>query len=148
MERTFAMIKPDAVGRGLVGECLRRFERRGLKIVGMKMQKLSVEQAYRHYGEHEGRPYFEGLIAFITSGPTVQLVIEGRDAVTQVRRMNGATNCLDAAPGTIRGDFGLSNQKNLIHAADSVETAAREMALYFDESELVEYTLPFAQWLQ
>ena len=148
MERTFVMVKPDAVGRGLVGECLRRFERRGLKLVAMKMQQLSVEQAHKHYGEHKGKPFFEELVAFITSGPTVQMVLEGKDAVAQVRKMNGATNCLDAAVGTIRGDLGLSNQKNLIHASDSVETATREIALYFDDDEIVTYELPIAAWLQ
>ena len=147
MERTFVMVKPDGVGRGLVGECLRRFERRGFKLVALKMQQLSVEQAHKHYGEHKGKPFFEELVAFITSGPTVQLVLEGNDAVAQVRKMNGATNCLDAAVGTIRGDLGLSNQKNLIHASDSVETAVREIALYFSENEIVIYELPVAAWL-
>lgn len=148
MERTFVMVKPDGVGRGLVGECLRRFERRGLKLTALKMQQLSIEQAHKHYGEHKGKPFFDALVAFITSGPTVQLVLEGKDAVAQARKMNGATNCLDAAVGTIRGDFGLSNQKNLIHASDSLETAAREIALYFNEDELVTYELPVADWLQ
>ena len=148
MERTFVMIKPDGVGRGLVGECLRRFERRGLKLVGLKMQQLTVEQAQRHYGEHEGKPFYNDLVAFITSGPTVQVALEGRDVVAQVRKMNGATNCLDAAVGTIRGDFGLSNQTNIIHASDSPETAAREMALYFTDSELVSYSLPYDAWLK
>lgn len=148
MERTFVMVKPDGVGRGLVGECIGRFERRGLKLVALKMQQLTRDLAQRHYAEHEGKPFYEGLIAFITSGPTVQMVLEGRDAVAQVRKMNGATNCLDAAVGTIRGDLGLSNQKNIIHASDSLETAEREIALYFTESELVSYTLPHEAWLQ
>ncbi|MCK5863356.1 MAG: nucleoside-diphosphate kinase [Candidatus Hydrogenedentes bacterium] len=148
MERTFVMVKPDGVGRSLVGECLRRFERRGLKLVALKMQQLSVDQAHKHYGEHKGKPFFEELVAFITSGPVVQLVLEGRDAVAQVRKMNGATNCLDAAGGTIRGDLGLSNQNNLVHASDSLETAAREIALYFSEDEIVVYALPCAAWLK
>lgn len=148
MERTFVMVKPDGVGRGLVGECIQRFERRGLKLIGLKMQVLSIEQAGRHYVEHKGKPFYDELIAFITSGPTVQMVWEGKDAVAQVRKMNGATNCLDALPGTVRGDFGLSNQKNLIHASDKVETAAREIALYFDEKELATYELPHAAWLR
>lgn len=148
MERTFVMVKPDGVGRGLVGECIHRFERRGLKLVALKMQQLSVEQAHKHYGEHKGKPFFEELVAFITSGPTVQLVLEGKDAIAQVRKMNGATNCLDAAVGTIRGDLGLSNQKNLVHASDSPETAAREIALYFNEDEIVTYELPIASWLK
>lgn len=148
MERTFVMVKPDGVGRGLVGECIRRFEQRGLKLIGLKMQQLSVEQAQRHYGEHEGKPFYQDLIAFITSGPTVQLVLEGRDAVAQVRKMNGATDCLDAAVGTIRGDLGLSNRKNIAHASDSPETAAREIDLYFTTPELVSYSLPYEAWLQ
>lgn len=146
MERTFVMVKPDGVGRGLVGECIRRFERKGLKLVGLKMQTLSREVAERHYAEHLGKPFFGELVAFVTSGPTVQMVWEGRDAVAQVRKMNGATNCLNAEMGTIRGDFGLSNQKNLIHASDGVETAAKEIELYFRPEELVDYTLPFEEW--
>lgn len=148
MERTFVMVKPDGVGRGLVGACMQRFEQRGLKLVGLKMQQLTVAQAGLHYAEHEGKSFYDELIAFITSGPTVQMVWEGKDAVAQVRKMNGATNCLDAAPGTIRGDFGLSNQKNLIHASDKVETAVREIALYFKEEELVTYELPRPDWLR
>lgn len=146
MERTFVMVKPDGVGRGLVGECIRRFEQKGLKLVGLKMQVLTRAVAGQHYAEHEGKPFFENLVAFITSGPTVQMVWEGRDAVAQARKMNGATNCLNADMGTIRGDFGLSNQTNLIHASDGVETASREIALYFRPEELVDYTLPFEDW--
>lgn len=146
MERTFVMIKPDGVGRGLVGECIRRFERRGLKLAALKMQQLTRDQAQRHYAEHKDEPYFEALIAFITSGPTVQLVLEGRDAVAQVRKMNGATNCLDAAVGTIRGDLGLSNRKNLIHGSDSLETASREIALYFADDEVLSYAFPHEDW--
>ena len=146
MERTFVMVKPDGVGRGLVGECIRRYEAKGLKLVALKMQVLSRGQAEKHYAEHAGKPFYGELIAFITSGPTVQMVWEGRDAVAQVRRMNGATNCLAADPGTIRGDFGLSNQKNLVHASDAVETAAREVGLYFAPSELVSYAVPGEEW--
>lgn len=147
-ERTFVMIKPDAVGRGLIGECIRRYENRGLKLVALKMQQLSAEQAERHYGEHKGKSFYNELVAFVTSGPTVQLVLEGKDAIAQIRKMHGATNCLDAAVGTIRGDFGLSNQKNLVHASDGPETAQREIALYFTDDELVSYELPVAEWLQ
>ncbi len=148
MERTFVMIKPDGVGRGLIGECLRRFERRGLKVVALKMQRLSVEQAHRQYGEHRDKPFFEPLVAFITSGPSVLLVLEGRDAIVQARKMNGATNCIEAEAGTIRGDLGLSNRKNLVHASDSAATAAREIALYFNDDEVIDYTLPYEDWLQ
>ncbi len=147
VERTFVMIKPDGVGRGLLGECIRRFERRGFILLGIKMQRLSREQAALHYKEHAGKPFYEGLIAFITSGPTVQMVWEGNDAVAQIRKMNGATNCLEAGAGTIRGDFGLSTQKNLIHASDSRETAVREIGLYFTEDELVTYKSLCPEWL-
>ena len=147
MERTFVMIKPDGVGRGLVGECIGRFERRGLKLVGLKMQRLTVEQAACHYMEHADKPFYEPLVAFITSGPSVQMVWEATDAIAQARKMIGATNCLDAEVGTIRGDFGLSNRKNLVHASDSAETARREIALYFDETELIAYESLCPDWL-
>ena len=148
MERTFVMIKPDGVGRGLIGECIRRFERRGLKLVGLKMQQLTVTQAALHYEEHLGKSFYDALVAFITSGPTVQMVWEGNNAIAQVRKMNGATNCLDAEVGTIRGDYGLSHQKNLIHASDSAATAAREIMLYFGDDELVSYESLCPDWLK
>ena len=146
MERTFVMVKPDGVGRGLIGECIARFERRGLKLVGIKMQTLTREMAEKHYDEHKGKPFYEPLLEFITSGPTVQMVWQGLDAVAQVRKMNGATNCIHADVGTIRGDFGLSQRKNLIHASDSPETAVREIGLYFRSEELLDYALPFEEW--
>lgn len=146
-ERTFVMVKPDGVGRRLIGECIRRFERRGLKLVGLKMQVISKELAGRHYEEHKERPFFGALVEFITSGPTVQMVWEGKDAVAQVRKMNGATNSLEADVGTIRGDFGLSLQNNVIHASDSVETAKREIDLYFESSELLGYAMLDTHWL-
>lgn len=148
MERTFVMIKPDGVGRGLAGDFISRYEKRGLKLVALKMQHLTAAQAERHYCEHKGKSFYNELVAFITSGPSIQIVLEGKDAVAQVRKMHGATNCLDALPGTIRGDFGLSNQKNLVHASDSPETAAREIALYFEEDEIISYELPIAEWLR
>ena len=141
------MIKPDGVGRRLIGECIRRFERRGLKLVGIKMRTLTQEIAGTHYAEHRGKPFFEGLIAFIVSGPVVQMVWEGTDAIAQVRRMIGATDCLKAEPGAIRGDLGLSGRYNIVHASDAPETAAREIALYFDGSELVQYPMPDDSWL-
>lgn len=147
-ERTFVMVKPDGVGRKLVGECIRRFEQRGLKLVGLKIQVLSEEIAQKHYEEHQEKPFFGELVGFITSGPTVQMVWEGPDAVAQVRKMNGATNCLKADVGTIRGDYGLSMQNNIIHASDSPETAQREIALYFEAKELLDYTMPDEHWLQ
>lgn len=147
-ERTFVMIKPDGFGRRLVGECIRRFESRGLKLVGLKMRVLDAEIAGRHYEEHKDKPFFGELVSFITSGPTVQMVWEGPDAVAQVRKMNGATNCLKADVGTIRGDLGLSMQNNIIHASDAPDTAEREIALYFDAQELWNYTMPDEHWLQ
>ncbi len=142
------MIKPDGVGRRLVGECIRRFEQRGLKLIGMKMQVISDDVARAHYAEHKERPFFAPLVAFITSGPTVQMVWQGEDAVAQVRKMNGATNSKEAGAGTIRGDFGLSLQTNIIHASDSPDTAEREIGLYFDSAELLDYTMPDEQWLK
>ncbi len=146
-ERTFAMVKPDGVGRRLVGECIRRYEARGLKLAGLKMQVLSRAKAEEHYAEHAEKPFFDRLVAFITSGPVVQMVLEGPDAVAQVRKMNGATNPLEAGPGTLRGDFALVLQNNVIHASDSPETARREIALYFDEAELLDYAMPDDAWV-
>lgn len=146
-ERTFVMIKPDGVGRRLCGEIIRRYEAKGLQLVGLKMQILTREFAERHYAEHVGKPFFPSLLEFITSGPTIQMVWEGVDAVDVVRKINGATSCLQADVGTIRGDLGLSTQNNLVHASDSPATAAREIALYFDAAELWEYPMPDAQWL-
>jgi nucleoside-diphosphate kinase len=146
-ERTFVMIKPDGVARRLVGECLRRYERRGFKIVGLKMQRISQALAEQHYAEHKDKPFFRDLVSFITSGPTVQVVLEGRDVVAQVRKMNGATNCANAEVGTIRGDFGLAVQSNIVHASDSPATAEREIALYFSAEELISYTMPDEIWL-
>ena len=142
------MVKPDGVGRRLVGECLKRFEARGLKIVGLKMRVVSQELAKKHYEEHKDKPFFGELVSFITSGAVAQLVLEGPDAVAQVRKMNGATNCLKADIGTIRGDLGLSMQNNIIHASDSVETAEREIALHFNADEVCTYSMPDDQWLQ
>jgi nucleoside-diphosphate kinase len=147
-ERTFVMIKPDGVGRRLVGECIRRYEQKGLKLVGLKLQILTQDVAEAHYAEHKERPFFGELVSFITGGPTVQMVWEGPDAVAQVRKLNGATDCKKADLGSIRGDFGMSLQNNMIHASDSVETAGREIALYFNELELWSYSMPDDCWLQ
>ncbi|HOF38617.1 MAG TPA: nucleoside-diphosphate kinase [Candidatus Hydrogenedentes bacterium] len=148
IERTFVMVKPDGVGRRLIGEVIGRYEAKGLKLVGLKMQILSRAQAEAHYAEHRDRPFFAGLIAFITSGPTIQMVWEGEDAIAAVRKVNGATDCRDADIGTIRGDFGLTKQKNIVHASDARETAEREIALYFQPSELWDYRQPGEAWLQ
>jgi nucleoside-diphosphate kinase len=147
VERTFVMIKPDAVGRRLCGEIIRRYEEKGLKLVGMKMQIVSRELADRHYAEHRGKKFYESLVAFITSGPTLQMVWEGENAVAVVRKLNGATNSQEADFGTVRGDFGMTVQNNLVHASDSLETAKREITLYFKDSELWSYTLPGEHWL-
>lgn len=141
------MIKPDGVGRRLCGEVIRRYEEKGLKLVGMKMQVLSEELAREHYAEHAEKAFFDELLTFIMSGPTVQMVWEGRHAVDVVRKMNGLTNSIHAEPGTIRGDFGLTIQNNVVHASDSVETSTREIAIYFTEDELLDYALPDEHWL-
>lgn len=146
-ERTFVMVKPDGVGRRLCGEVLRRIEAKGLKLVGLKMQIMTEDLAKRHYAEHAEKPFFKDLLEFITSGPTVQMVWEGEHAVEAVRKINGATNSLEADVGTIRGDYGLTTQNNLVHASDSVDTAKREIALYFGEHELWDYAMPDGHWL-
>lgn len=146
-ERTFVMIKPDGVGRRLAGEIIRRYEAKGLKLVAMKLQVISKELAGKHYAEHAEKPFFPSLVEFITSGPTIQMVWEGTGAVDVVRKINGATNCLKADVGTIRGDYGLITQSNLVHASDSPETAAREIELYFDAKEIVKYAMPDGHWL-
>ena len=147
IERTFVMVKPDGVGRRLVGEIVHRYEAKGLKLVGMKLQIISRDLAGKHYAEHAEKPFFNDLVAFITSGPSVQMVWEGESAVEVVRKVNGATNCVKADVGTIRGDLGLTTQNNLVHASDSPETAAREIAVYFTDSELWDYAMPDGHWL-
>jgi len=146
-QRTFVMVKPDGVGRRLVGECIRRYEARGLKLVAMKMQIISEDLAHQHYEEHKDKAFFRDLIGFITSGPTVQMIWEGPDAVAQVRKMNGATNALEADVGTIRGDYAVTVQNNVVHASDSVETAEREIDLYFSGAEIFSYSMPDDPWL-
>lgn len=148
IERTFVMIKPDAVSRRLCGEVLRRYERKGLKLVAMKLQMVSREVAEKHYAEHKGKPFYGPLLNFITSGPTVQMVWEGEDAVAVARKLNGATNCQQADLGTIRGDFGLAVQNNLVHASDSLDTAKREIEIYFSESDFCDYTMPDRHWIE
>jgi nucleoside-diphosphate kinase len=146
-ERTFVMVKPDAVQRGLIGEFVARFERRGLKIVAMKMLVVSDKLAKDHYAEHAAKPFFPALTGFIMSGPAVAMVIEGKGAVGIVRSMNGATNPVNSAPGTIRGDYALDTGRNVIHASDSPESAKREISLYFNTSEIASYKRIDEQWL-
>lgn len=134
MERTFVMVKPDGVQRGLIGEIIGRFERRGLKIVGLKMVQVSEALARQHYAVHEGRPFFAGLITYITSAPVVAMVVEGTNAVVAVRQTVGATKPFEAAPGTIRADFALEIGRNLVHASDGPETATFEIGLWFGDS--------------
>ncbi len=139
MERTFVMVKPDGVQRGLIGEIIRRIERKGLKIVAIKMLKIDEGLAERHYAEHREKPFFRNLIEYITSGPVVAMVVEGREAVKVVRNLVGATNPVEANPGTIRGDFGIDIGRNVVHASDSIESAEREISLFFKPEEILEY---------
>jgi nucleoside-diphosphate kinase len=141
------MVKPDGYSRRLCGEVIRRFEAKGLQLVGLKMQIVSEALAAQHYAEHKGKPFYPALMAFIQSGPSIQMVWQGEHAVEVVRKINGATNSVQADVGTIRGDYGLTVQNNIVHASDSVETADREISIYFDSSELWDYTMPDAQWL-
>ncbi len=136
-ERTFVMVKPDAVGRGLTGEIVSRIERRGLRLVGLKMTGMSRAIAEEHYGEHRERPFFGELVEFITSGPVVMLAVEGPGAIAVMRTMMGATNPQESAPGTIRGDFALEVGENIVHGSDGPESAARELALHFAAAEIV-----------
>ncbi|MHC4252389.1 MAG: nucleoside-diphosphate kinase [Planctomycetota bacterium] len=138
VERTLVLLKPDAVGRGLVGEIISRFERKGLELAGLKLVVLDRAAAEEHYAEHKGKPFYDGLVDFVTSGPLVAAVMEGRGAVQVVRAMVGATSGQDALPGTIRGDFGVSDRYNLVHASDGPESAAREIARFFSPGELVD----------
>ena len=137
IERTFAMVKPDGVRRGLVGDVVKRLESKGFRIVGMKLMQISRELAERHYGEHEGKPFYEGLVTFITSGPVVAMVVEGENAILEWRKMMGATNPKEAAPGTLRGDFALVIDENVVHGSDAPATAEREIGLFFERSELL-----------
>ncbi len=147
MERTFVMVKPDGVHRGFIGEIISRLERKGLKIVGMKMTKISTELAKEHYAEHKEKPFFNNLVDFITSGPVVAMVVEGKNAIKVVRNLVGATNPAEAAPGTIRGDFGLDVGRNIVHASDSPSSAEREISLFFKPEEIVEYEKVDEKWI-
>src|SRR5688500_16056002 len=147
MERTLVLIKPDAMQRGLGTEILARLERRGLRIVGLKLMQVDRALAERHYGEHQGKPFYEGLVHYITACPIIAAVFEGTDAVESVRNTMGRTNPRDAAPGTIRGDFGLEIGRNLIHGSDSLASAEREVALFFQASELQSYERDIDKWV-
>ncbi len=148
-ERTFVMVKPDGVQRGLIGEIVSRLEDRGLKLVAAKFVEIDDELAREHYGEHEAEPFFEDLVDFVTSGPVLATVWEGADAIAQVRSMMGKTNPADSAPGTIRGDLGLDLGRNVIHGSDDEEPGAaeREIDLFFDADELVDWERIDERWL-
>jgi nucleoside-diphosphate kinase len=147
MERTLVILKPDAVQRGLIGPILTRLERRGLRLAAMKLMQITPELAARHYAIHKGKPFYEGLIQFITSGPVVVAVIEGRDAISIVRKTMGATNPTQAEPGTIRADFGLEIGRNLVHGSDGPDTAAYEIPLFFAEDEILTYERAVDGWI-
>jgi nucleoside-diphosphate kinase len=147
MERTLVIIKPDGVQRGLVGEILGRFERRGLKIVAVKMLQVSSELAEQHYAVHKGKFFYEGLVNYITSCPVVACVIEGHEAIKVVRSMVGSTRPWEAAPGTIRGDLAVMGLRNLIHASDAPDTAQSEIALWFRPEEVTSYTREIDRWV-
>ncbi|RXK46695.1 nucleoside-diphosphate kinase [Halorientalis pallida] len=148
-ERTFVMVKPDGVQRGLIGEIIGRLEERGLKLAGAKFMQIDEELAHEHYGEHEDKPFFDGLVEFITAGPVMAMVWEGADATRQVRQMMGTTDPAEAQPGTIRGDLGLDLGQNVIHGSDHEDPGAneREIDLFFDEDELVDWEKSDAEWV-
>ena len=147
METTLVLLKPDAVQRGLAGEIISRLEKTGLKITGMKLMQVSQDLANEHYGEHVGKPFFDGLVSFITSGPIVAMALEGNGAVAIVRKTMGATNPADSPPGTVRGDYGIDIGRNLVHGSDSAESAKREVALFFDDAELIDYSRATDPWI-
>lgn len=146
-ERTFCLVKPDGVQRGLVGEIVRRFEQRGLQLVALKMTRISRELAEEYYAEHRGKPFFEGLVEYVTSGPSVAMVWDGENAVAIVRKTMGATDPAKAEPGTIRADFGLKIDRNVIHGSDSAESAKREAALFFRAEDVHTYSRPHDTWI-
>ena len=136
MEKTLVLVKPDGVRKNLIGEIISRFEKRGLRVAALKMMHMDEALAKKHYAEHDGKPFFGELVEFITSGPIVAMAIEGENAIRAVRGMMGATNPLDAVPGSIRGDFALTMGENIVHGSDGVESAARELANFFESREL------------
>lgn len=147
MERTFVMVKPDGVQRGLIGEVIRRLERKGLKLVAIKMLWIDKRTAENHYAEHREKPFFSSLVEYITSGPVVAMVVEGRNAVKVVRNLVGSTNPAEAMPGTIRGDFGLDVGRNVVHASDSPQSAEREISLFFKDEEILSYERVEEPWI-
>ena len=146
-ERTLVLVKPDGVQRGLIGEVLTRFEAKGFRVAALKMLRMDMEMARRHYAEHLDRPFFSDLAAFITSAPLVALVLEGPDAVATVRQMMGATDPAKSAPGTLRGDLGLTIGMNIIHGSDSPERAVQEIELFFTPDEVLDYGRDVERWI-
>ncbi len=147
MERTLVIVKPDGVQRGLIGPIITRLEQRGLRIIGLKMIQITTDLARKHYAIHEGKPFFDGLILYITSAPVVVMVVEGTKAIDIVRATMGATNPAAAAPGTIRADYALEIGRNLVHGSDGPETARTEIALFFQPEELLEYSRDTERWI-
>ncbi|MEJ5292314.1 MAG: nucleoside-diphosphate kinase [Candidatus Methanosuratincola sp.] len=147
IERTFSMIKPDAVLRGIIGEVISRIEKKGLKIVGMRMIRVSEDQASRLYAVHREKPFYGELVSFIRSAPVVVMAIEGESAVSVMRKLIGSTDSKEASPGTVRGDFSCSKSMNVIHASDSVENAQKELTIFFGEGELLGYERLDAKWV-
>lgn len=147
MERTLVLIKPDAVQRGLAGEIISRLERRGLRIVALRLFRMGEDLARRHYAEHEGKPFFDSLISYITASPVIAAVFEGTGAVEVVRKTMGVTNPAEAEAGTIRGDLALETARNLIHGSDSPESAMREIALFFDAADIHSYQRDYDRWI-
>ena len=148
VERTLVLLKPDAVQRGLIGRILARFEEKGLKVIGLKMRRFPVELVRQHYAAHRERPFFPGLVGFMTSGPVVAIAIEGKDAIAVVRRLMGKTNSREAEPGTIRGDFAMSFSNNLVHGSDGADSAKKELALFFpDAAEVAEWAPVAEPWV-
>ncbi len=147
MEQTFVMVKPDGVQRNLVGEIVSRFEKKGLKLAGMKLLVIPGSLAEEHYKEHVDKPFFEELVSFITSGPVVAMVLEGQEAISLARAMMGKTNPLEAAPGTIRGDYGIFTGNNVVHGSDSPESARREIDLFFKPEEIFDYKKDLSYWV-
>lgn len=147
LETTLILCKPDAVSRSLVGEIIARIERRGYVITAMRMMQLTGDKAREHYGEHEGKPFFQGLVDFITSGALVAMAVEGENAIDGMRQLIGATNPLSAAPGSIRADFGQTIGRNMVHGSDSKASAERELEIFFNANEFVSRKHDLAQWL-
>lgn len=147
MERTFLAVKPDGVQRGIIGKIISILEEKGFKLVGMKFMLVSNDMAEKHYGEHKTKPFFKGLVSFITSGPVVAMVWEGKDVISTMRKIMGKTNPLEADIGTIRGSFGIDIGKNIVHGSDSLESAKREISIFFKNDELINWKPDIQKWI-